>query len=1015
MRGSTSVSRSWSPSRSWRSTVSVVVAGALVVLGASGTASASVDETAAPGGPTAVAGTSGGSPTDAAFTDGTYLVQLAEMPVASYRGGTAGLRATHPTAGRTIDPTSAIVTSYVGHLKRRQTEVLQRVGTPRVTGSYVYSYNGVAAVLTAAQAEELSRTAGVLAVTKDVKLRQATASTPRFLGLDAPGGLWSQLGGTGLRGAGEGVVVGIVDSGIWPENPSFDDRTGTSTTGKTGKLGPRQIPGWHGRCVPGEAWTASQCSQKLIGARWFSAGFGGDAGVKESFPYEFASARGADGHGSHTAGTAAGNVGVPATIGSASLGTISGMAPNARIAVYKTCWGIGTDGGCYTSDNVAAIDQAVADGVDVINYSISGSTTSNLDPVEVAFLFAQDAGVFVAASAGNSGPGESTVAHNSPWLTTVAAGTHDRQYAATVTLGNGTVLSGAGLGAAVPSSPLVTSTAAAAPGAVADAARLCLPGSLARAAVAGKIVVCDRGVNARTQKSDVVAAAGGVGMVLVNTSPNSLNADLHAVPTVHVQSTDRPALLAYAATAGATASLSPGSQVTGAVAPDVASFSSRGPALTGSGDLLKPDVMAPGVDVLAAVSPVEAGRNFDFLSGTSMSSPHIAGIAALLVQAHPDWTPMMIKSAIMTSASQVRSDGTAIPGTPFAFGSGQVVPNSAVTPGLVYDVGFDQFLSYLCGTGELRASYCPSITIDPSDLNQPSIAVGALAGSQTVTRRVTNVGAAGTWTASSVAPPGTTVSVKPATLTLAAGASADFTVTMTRVDAALGAYTFGSVTWANGVQEVRSAVAVRPVAIAAPVEVALTPPGGSYPVTFGVNGPFAATPEGLVPATRSDLTVPDDPDNSFAVGGPGVVAVPVTVPPGTSLARFQLFDEDTDGDDDIDLYVYLDGAPVGSSGGGTSAEKVDLVAPAAGTYTVYVHGWQTDGPEARATLSSWVVPTTDTGTMTVTGPATAVLGATGTISVGTGTLTAATRYLGRVRYSVSGAAVGSTVVSVTTP
>ncbi|MEK7787599.1 MAG: S8 family serine peptidase, partial [Chloroflexota bacterium] len=335
--------------------------------------------------------------------------------------------------------------------------------------------------------------------------------------------------------------------------------------------------------------------------------------MKASFPFEYASARDADGHGSHTASTAAGNSGVTAIVDGINLGAISGMAPRARIAAYKVCWGR-DQGGCFSSDSVAAIDQAVADGVDVINFSISGSTTSFRDPVEIAFLFAADAGVFVAASAGNSGPGASTVAHNSPWLTTVAAGTHDRLYQATVTLGNGANYTGVGLGAAVGPAPIVLSTAAGLPGANATQVRLCFLGVLDPAIVTGKIVVCDRGTNARVEKSQAVRDAGGVGMILANTSANSVNADLHFVPTVHVDHVIGAAIKTYVnSTPGATAQLSAGVQVAGAVAPDVAAFSSRGPALAGDGDLLKPDIMAPGVDVLAAVSPAAGGRNWDFL------------------------------------------------------------------------------------------------------------------------------------------------------------------------------------------------------------------------------------------------------------------------------------------------------------------------------------------------------------------------------------------------------------------
>src|SRR6185436_15046490 len=212
---------------------------------------------------------------------------------------------------------------------------------------------------------------------------------------------------------------------------SFSDRD------SEGKLVYQNMPHWPGKCHPAEAFNASHCNQKVIGARYYNTGFGGDAAVKARYPNDFNSPRDGSGHGSHTASTAGGNSGVRASVDGIDLGTISGMAPRARLSIYKTCYGDGATSACFTSDSVAAIDQAVADGVDVINYSISGSTTSNVDAVEVAFLFAADAGVFVAASAGNSGPTVSTVAHNSPWLTTVAAGTHDRHFPAGVILGNG--------------------------------------------------------------------------------------------------------------------------------------------------------------------------------------------------------------------------------------------------------------------------------------------------------------------------------------------------------------------------------------------------------------------------------------------------------------------------------------------------------------------------------------------------------------------------------------------------
>ncbi|MBK9675335.1 MAG: S8 family serine peptidase [Betaproteobacteria bacterium] len=224
------------------------------------------------------------------------------------------------------------------------------------------------------------------------------------------------------REPGENVIIGIVDGGIWPESLSFSDRTGENgNASKNGKLSYQQIPGWHGKCVPGDAFTASNCNQKVIGAQYFNAGWGGNAGIDAQLPWEYNSPRDFGGHGTHTASTAGGNAGVPTTGAAAVFGAVSGIAPRARIAVYKVCWQTPTGGSCFSSDSVAAIDQAVADGVDVINFSISGSSTNFRDAVEIAFLYAADAGVFVAASAGNSGPAVSTVAHPGPWLTTVAA------------------------------------------------------------------------------------------------------------------------------------------------------------------------------------------------------------------------------------------------------------------------------------------------------------------------------------------------------------------------------------------------------------------------------------------------------------------------------------------------------------------------------------------------------------------------------------------------------------------
>lgn len=936
-------------------------------------------------------------------TNNLYIVQLAEMPVTAYSGGIKGLAATKPARGQKLDPNAPAVVNYMAYLAGRQDAVLRSVGGAGKAYSYGYVFNGFAAALTEQQAQRLATTKGVIAVSKDETRPLDTATTPTFLGLTGPNGFWA------TKATGENVVIGMVDTGVWPEQLSFSDRTGSNgNASKDGKLSYLQLPKWHGRCVPGDFFTGTECNQKLIGARYYNAAWGGNGGIAESFPWDFNSPRDFDGHGTHTASTAGGNANVPVTGPAAVLGAISGMAPRARIAAYKVCWG-GDAGGCRSSDSVAAIDQAVADGVDVINFSISGSRTSFLDPVEVAFMFAADAGVFVSASAGNSGPATSTVAHGGPWLTTVAAGTHSRDGAGSVTLGNGTTYTGASLASPVGPAPFIDSAAAGVAGADPVKVALCYAAEdnggvavLDPALVAGKIVLCDRGVTARVNKSLAVQAAGGVGMVLVNTSPNSINADFHYVPTVHLADTYRAAVKAYAATSGATATINQGVVVNTAAAPFTASFSSRGPLLAGAGDLLKPDIIAPGQDILAAVAPPgNGGKSFDLYSGTSMSSPHIAGIGALFKQLYPNWSPMAIKSALMTSASDILDGPNTNPLVIFRQGAGHVRPMAASNPGLVFDAGIVDWLGFLCGT-QLASSYCTSRGIpvlDASNLNVASIAIGDMAGLQTVTRRVKNVGGAtATYTPAVTGMTGINVTVQPASLTLAPGETQSFTVAFAQSAATLGAYRGGQLTWSDGTHNVRIPMVVRPVALAAPAEVG----GGSYNVTFGFSGSFTATPRGLIPAVTSTGSVATN----------GTVDFAVVVPAGTTYARFSLFDSEVSQPSDLDMEVYFNGTLVGGSGGATAAEQVSLANPAAGTYTVRVVGYAVPSGAANFKLFSWVLGTADAGNMTVSAPATATAGATGTITVTPSGLAPATRYLGSVVYGGSSNLPAPTIVRI---
>ncbi len=1006
--------------RIWQLGMTAVAALALNACGGGGSESQSGATQAAQPNATALAARSDtrepADPSAAkAAGNGAYIVRLADEPVVAYKGGVAGHAATKPNKGQKIDPNAPSVVKYMGYLAARQDAALASVGGGKKLHNYGYAFNGFAATLTDAQAQKLALTAGVLSVAKDEARPMDTATTPAFLGLSGPTGFWA------TKATGENVIIGVIDSGVWPEHPSFSDRSGTNGNAtKDGKLAYQQIPGWHGKCVPGEQFNASDCNQKLIGARYYNAGFGGNAGIDATLPHEFNSPRDHNGHGTHTASTAGGNANVTITGEAARFGAINGIAPRARIAAYKVCWSVpGTAGSCYGSDTIAAVDQAIADGVDVLNYSVSGSQTNFRDPVEIAFLYAADAGVFVATSAGNSGPNASTVAHPGPWVTTVAAGTHDRNLVGSVTLGNGVTYSGASLATPVGPAAFIDAARAALPGADAAKVLLCYAAVdnggaavLDPAKIAGKIVLCDRGGNARINKSLAVKEAGGIGMVLVNTSAGTLEADIHAVPTVHLANTDRPAVKAYAAGASPTATINGSVIDRSAAAPFTAAFSSRGP-LQASGSLLKPDLIAPGQSILAGVAPPgNAGKLFDFYSGTSMSSPHVAGLAALMKELKPGWSPMAIKSALMTTGYDVLdvnangspiSDATRI----FRQGAGHVAPMKTADPGLVFDSGFNDWIGFLCGT-QLPVASCTAAgipVIEPSNLNGASIAVGALAGTQTITRTVTNVGSATeTYTPSVAGLTGVTVAMLPATLTVPKNGKASFTLTFTRTTAALNAYTGGQFTLigTDPNHRVRLPVVVRPVALSAPAEV-----GASYGLTFGYTGAFTATPRGMVPAATSTGSIVTDATLDFQV----------TVPAGTTYARFSLFDSDISQPSDLDLEVYgPTGAPVGGSGGGTSAEEVNLLNPAPGVYTVRVVGYAIPVGTANFTLFNWTLGAAAAApaNMVVSAPASAVQGPA-TIGLSFSNLTSGTRYLGSVAYAGVAGLPNPTIVRVNAP
>ncbi|QNN53782.1 S8 family serine peptidase [Nocardioides mesophilus] len=663
---------------------------------------------------------------------------------------------------------------------------------------------------------------------------------------------------------------------------------------------------------------------------------------------ELLSARDSTGHGSHAASTAAGEEDVTAVIDGRGFGSGSGVAPAAHLAVYKACWTAPdpVDDGCSTADLVAAVDAAVADGVDVLSYSVEGSADP-VDSVGLAFLGAASANVFVAASAGNDGPAAGTVGNTSPWVTTVGASTH-RLRQGGVVLGDGTVLVGAMVGdRSVPSSRVVRGADVPAPAATGAQARVCALGSLDAALVQDRVVVCERGRTPRVEKSAAVSRAGGAAMVLVNSAagPGDVEADVHAVPTVHLAVADAVRLAAYLDRAGerARVALDPDAAEDEPV-PTVAPFSGRGPVA--GGDVLKPDLTAPGVGVVGAVAPPsDDGRLWDLRSGTSVSAPHVAGLAALLHGLHPTWSPSRLHSAMSTTAQQLAGDAG-----PFAVGSGQVLPRDSLDPGLVLDVPAAAWRRY--AAGELAGQ----------DLNLPSVSVPRLVGSTTLVRRLTHVGARPeTYTASVAGLGGLDVRVAPATLTLQPGQSRRVRITLTATSAAPATgFATGSLRWTGARHEARLPVVVRTASVAAPQQVVAERDSGSVAVRArsGAGRAVQVRSGGLVPARPVGLTLrPGSFDERDPQVDQDTFATSVHVPAGTEAVRIEL-----DGDsaqDDGDLYLFRGRQLVASSATPAADAEVTLASPPPGDYTLYVHAAASgDRSTTTGRLLTWVVPET---------------------------------------------------------
>jgi len=684
--------------------------------------------------------------------------------------------------------------------------------------SYTRSINGFAATLEEKHAHALSELPQVLSVFVNRGRTLHTTNSWGFLGLEENGGgeseteviprhsLWRK------SNFGKDVIVANIDSGVWPESKSFDD------------TGYGHVPSrWKGICQEGTNFTAAQCNRKLIGARYFIKGYEAKNGPF-NITGDFLSPRDADGHGTHTLSTAGGNFVKNASVNGYGKGIAKGGAPHARVAAYKVCWG-----SCYDADILAGFDAGIHDGVDVFSVSI-GSYPRHYyfeDALAIGAFHAVQRGRVVVCSAGNSGPDPWSVENVAPWIITVGASSLNRQFPSGAVLGNNRTYVGQSISKfRLPEKklyPLVSSIDIAAPKTDILNAQLCFPGSLDPRKAKGKIVACLRGVNSRVEKGETVREAGGLGMILANDPPNANDvfADAQILPATQLTATDGAEVFKYInSTVSPVAYISPPTTKRLAKpAPVMTAFSSQGPNLVNPG-ILKPDITAPGLNILAAYSMAASPTGlpsdhshlpFNIMSGTSMSSPHVAGVAALLKGAHPDWSPAAIRSAIMTTATKLDNTNEPIQDAsnqtagPFNYGAGHVNPNVAGNPGLVYDLSPEDYYNFFCALNytstQIRAIIgkefsCPARPSKIENLNYPSITVAELQGTAIVKRTLKNVAEGhATYKAEVTGPPGVLVSVNPTELEFSKiGEKKSFTITISAKKFS-GDFVFGSLSW----------------------------------------------------------------------------------------------------------------------------------------------------------------------------------------------------------------------------
>ncbi|CAA7046651.1 unnamed protein product [Microthlaspi erraticum] len=674
--------------------------------------------------------------------------------------------------------------------------------------SYRHGFSGFSAQLTPSQAKELSEHPHVVHVTRSKNMKLKTTRVSDYLGLSstAPTGLLHETD------MGSETIVGILDSGIGPRSDSFNDKG----------LGP--IPArWKGQCMSGEGFNAStDCNRKLIGATYYAKGllrkYNGTFNAAEKD--EAMSPLDKVGHGTHCASTAAGSFVQNVNFLGQGQGTARGSAPRARIASYKVCW---NNEECFTPDIIKAMDHAIRDGVDVLSLSLGSEVPLDFEvdrsDFAIAAFHAVMKGIPVVSAGGNDGPHTQTVANVAPWIITVAATTMDRDFFTPITLGNNITLLGqetlyngmeVGFADLVYFDELTTE-------------------DFEAGKVKGKILFYFDTSNSDVDIADIAEKKGAVGVIMASQPTDTMGETPGLIPTAYVDYEVGMDILLYIQTTTAPiAKISPTKTFVGRpVASKVARFSSRGPNSI-SPAILKPDIAAPGSGILAAV-PSETGAGYEFMSGTSMATPTVTGIVALLRQKRPKWSPAAIRSALVTTALQTDPSGEPIVAEgsprkladPFDYGGGLVNPVKVADPGLVYDMGYDEYVHYLCSAGYDDRSIskllgkiytCPSPTPSMLNVNLPSITIPYLSEEITITRTVTNVGPVGSvYKAVIQEPQGINVQVNPQTLVFGSNTNkTTFTVKFSTTHRVNTDYHFGSLTWTdNGAHNVRIPLSVR--------------------------------------------------------------------------------------------------------------------------------------------------------------------------------------------------------------